>query len=250
MDKRTFIKKSVLGTGLILGGSKLLKGNFVAETKNSGSSAEIAADAASDLYIQPPLGYAYNVLEPYIDALTMEIHYSRHHAAYTKNLNTALADLGIKENNIGKLLSGISTYPAAIRNNAGGFYNHNLFWQFIAPGGSKNPGGMLADKINSAFGSVENFKTAFTKKAMEVFGSGWTWLILQNQELKIANTANQDNPLMDVAVEKGTPLLCVDVWEHAYYLKYQNKRKDYADNFWNVVNWDRVQDMYRSATGG
>jgi len=193
---------------------------------------------------QPPLGYAYNALEPYIDAMTMEVHYSKHHAAYTKNFNAALAEANIKEKNIEAIFARISQYPAAVRNNGGGYYNHNLFWQIIAPGGSKSPQGELLAAINKKFGSVDAFKEEFSKKAMSVFGSGWAWLIVSDGELKITSTPNQDNPLMDVVAERGRPVILIDVWEHAYYLKYQNRRKEYVDAFWNVINWDQALKNY------
>jgi Fe-Mn family superoxide dismutase len=193
---------------------------------------------------QPPLAYAYNALEPYIDAMTMEVHYSKHHAAYTKNFNAALAEANVKEKNIEAIFARISQYPAAVRNNGGGYYNHNLFWQIIAPGGSKSPQGELLEAINKKFGSVDAFKEEFSKKAMSVFGSGWAWLIVSDGELKITSTPNQDNPLMDVVAERGRPVILIDVWEHAYYLKYQNRRKEYVDAFWNVINWDQALKNY------
>lgn len=193
---------------------------------------------------QPPLGYAYNALEPYIDAMTMEVHYSKHHAAYTKNFNAALAEANVREKNIEAIFAHISQYPLAMRNNGGGYYNHNLFWQIIAPGGSRSPQGELLEAINRKFGSVDAFKEEFSKKAMSVFGSGWAWLIVSDGELKITSTPNQDNPLMDVVAERGRPVIMIDVWEHAYYLKYQNRRKEYVDAFWNIINWDQALKNY------
>lgn len=201
-------------------------------------------NAQTGQFEQPPLGYAYNALEPYIDAMTMEVHYSKHHAAYTKNFNAALAEANIEEEDIKAIFARISQYPAAVRNNGGGYYNHNLFWQIIAPGGSKFPQGELLEAINKKFGSVEAFKEEFSKKALSVFGSGWAWLIVSDGELKIASTPNQDNPLMDVVAERGRPVILIDVWEHAYYLKYQNRRKEYIDAFWNVMNWDQALKNY------
>lgn len=193
---------------------------------------------------QPPLGYAYNALEPYIDAMTMEVHYSKHHSAYTKNFNAALLDEKVTEKDIEKIFAHVSAYSTALRNNGGGYYNHSLFWKIIAPGGSSAPTGELLEAINKKFGSLDAFREEFSKKAMSVFGSGWTWLIVSNGELKITTTPNQDNPLMDVVSERGRPVIMIDVWEHAYYLKYQNRRKEYVDAFWKIINWDQALKNY------
>ncbi|HQK37323.1 MAG TPA: superoxide dismutase [Bacteroidales bacterium] len=218
---------------------------FILFTSGTGHSTNNPDNAQTVQFEQPPLGYAYNALEPYIDAMTMEVHYSKHHAAYTKNFNTALAEANIKEKNIEAIFAKISQYPAAVRNNGGGYYNHNLFFKIIAPGGSKSPQGQLLEAINKKFGSVDAFKEEFSRKAMSVFGSGWAWLIVTDGgELKIITTPNQDNPLMDVVAERGRPVLLIDVWEHAYYLKYQNRRKEYVDAFWNVINWDQALQNY------
>jgi Fe-Mn family superoxide dismutase len=191
------------------------------------------------------LPYAYDALEPYIDAQTMEIHHGKHHAAYTNNLNAAVQGTALEGQSIEEILAKISTHPVAVRNNGGGFYNHNLFWEIMAPGGTKAPEGDLAKAINSSFGSYQNFKEAFTKAAITRFGSGWAWLVKQGDSLVISSTPNQDNPLMDLAEVKGIPVLGVDVWEHAYYLKYQNRRPDYVDAFYNVVNWDEVARRFK-----
>jgi len=191
------------------------------------------------------LPYAFDALEPYIDALTMEIHHDKHHAAYTNNLNAALQGTASEGKTIEEILANISTQPIAVRNNGGGFYNHNLFWDVMAPGGSKQPEGDLLKAIDSGFGSYQNFKEAFTKAALTRFGSGWAWLVKQGDGLVISSTPNQDNPLMDLAEVKGIPVLGVDVWEHAYYLKYQNRRPDYVDAFFNVVNWDEVARRFK-----
>lgn len=196
---------------------------------------------------QAPLPYAYNALEPHIDALTMEIHYSRHHAAYTNNLNAAIKDTDMEKLSIEALLANISTRPAAVRNNGGGFYNHNLFWNVMTPNASGEPDGKLGDAIKKTFGSFEEFKNKFATAAATRFGSGWAWLVVHDGNLVVTSTPNQDCPLMDVAEVKGTPILCLDVWEHAYYLKYQNKRPDYISAFWNVVNWDYVASLYEAA---
>jgi len=188
----------------------------------------------------PKLGYAYDALEPYIDAKTMEIHHSKHHAGYTNNLNNALQGTAYEGKEIEELFEKVSTLPAAIRNNGGGYYNHDLFWKVMSPNKGGMPGGDLADAINRNFGSFDKFKELFSNAAATRFGSGWAWLVLSNGELKITSTPNQDNPLMDVADVKGTPILGLDVWEHAYYLKYQNRRPEYIAAFWNVVNWEEV----------
>lgn len=189
----------------------------------------------------PDLNYDYNALEPYIDARTMEIHHSKHHAAYTANLNKAVEGTALEGNSIEELLVGASSQPAAVRNNGGGFYNHNLFWSVMGPGGGGEPTGALLEAINSAFGSFGDFKTKFSTAAATRFGSGWAWLVKQaDGTLEVTSTPNQDSPIMDLADVKGTPLLTIDVWEHAYYLKYQNRRPEYIEAFWNVINWEKV----------
>ena len=191
------------------------------------------------------LPYAFGALEPYIDAQTMEIHHDKHHAAYTNNLNDAIKGTAMEGKKIEEILANISSQEVAVRNNGGGFYNHNLFWEIMAPGGAKQPEGDLLKSINSTFGSYQNFKEAFTKAALTRFGSGWAWLVKQGESLVISSSPNQDNPLMDLAEVKGTPILGVDVWEHAYYLKYQNRRPDYVEAFFNVVNWDEVTQRFK-----
>jgi len=191
------------------------------------------------------LSYAFDALEPYIDAQTMEIHHGKHHAAYTNNLNAAIQGTETEGKTIEEILSNISAQPVAVRNNGGGFYNHNLYWEIMAPQGAKQPEGDLLKVLNESFGSYQNFKEAFTKAALTRFGSGWAWLVKQGDGLVISSTPNQDNPLMDLAEVKGTPVLGVDVWEHAYYLKYQNRRPDYVDAFFNVVNWDEVARRFK-----
>ena len=194
----------------------------------------------------PALPYATNALEPHIDATTMEIHHGKHHAAYVTNLNKALEG---KEDgsSIEEICQNISAYPAAVRNNGGGHYNHSLFWSVMGPNAGGAPSGELAEAINAAFGSFEDFKTKFAEAGATRFGSGWAWLIVADGKLAVTSTPNQDNPLMDIAEVKGTPILGMDVWEHAYYLKYQNKRPDYIAAFWNVVNWDAVAERYAAA---
>jgi Fe-Mn family superoxide dismutase len=196
---------------------------------------------------QIPLPYAYNALEPFIDAMTMEIHHTKHAAGYTKNLNDACVaeKVDIKTTSITSLLASISKYSTKIRNNAGGHYNHELFWQSMQPAPASMPTGSLAKAIEKSFGTFADFQKAFSEAAKNRFGSGWAWLIInEKKELAICSTANQDNPLMDIAEVKGYPILGLDVWEHAYYLKYQNKRADYISNWWNLVNWKFVEERY------
>jgi len=196
---------------------------------------------------QIPLPYAYNALEPFIDAMTMEIHHTKHAAGYTKNLNDACVaeKVDIKTTSITSLLASISKYSTKMRNNAGGHYNHELFWQSMQPAPASMPTGSLAKAIEKSFGTFADFQKAFSEAAKNRFGSGWAWLIInEKKELAICSSANQDNPLMDIAEVKGYPLLGLDVWEHAYYLKYQNKRADYINNWWNLVNWKFVEERY------
>ena len=191
----------------------------------------------------PDLPYAHDALEPNIDARTMEIHHGKHHAGYTNKLNAAIEGTDLADKSIEDLLK--SPANAAIRNNGGGYYNHTLFWEVMGPNKGGHPTGSLADAINAAFGSFEGFKDAFSKAAATRFGSGWAWLIKKaDGSLAVTSTPNQDNPLMDVADEQGTPLLGLDVWEHAYYLNYQNRRPDYIQAFFNVINWDKVAELY------
>ncbi len=201
-------------------------------------------------YQQQVLPYAYNALEPYIDALTMEIHYSKHATTYAKNLADACVAEKIDTTNTSlvALLKTVSKYSPKMRNNAGGHYNHELFWQLMKPSPSVAPTGVLADAITKTFGSFTDFQKAFSEAAKTRFGSGWAWLLIKKDgSLAVSSTPNQDNPLMDVAEVQGTPLLGLDVWEHAYYLKYQNKRPDYINSWWNIVNWEFVQKRYAEA---
>jgi len=193
----------------------------------------------------PDLPYAYGALEPYIDARTMEIHHSKHHAAYTNNLNNLVAGTDAENMSIEKLLAEVSKYPVGVRNNGGGFYNHNLFWNFMSPNGGGQPAGDLLKAIEADFGSFDVFKEKFSAAATTRFGSGWAWLVKTDGKLVVTSTPNQDNPLMDIADVKGTPILALDVWEHAYYLNYQNRRPDYIAAFWNVVNWVEAERVFR-----
>jgi Fe-Mn family superoxide dismutase len=195
----------------------------------------------------PKLPYDYNALEPHIDAQTMEIHHGRHHNAYVTNLNGAIAGTDVEKQSIEEICKNISKHSPAIRNNGGGHYNHSLFWTVLGPNGGGTPSGKLADEINATFGSLDKMKEEINKAGTTRFGSGWAWLVVSDGKLKVTSTANQDNPLMDVAEVKGTPIFGIDVWEHAYYLKYQNKRPDYLNAIWNVVNWKEVERRYAEA---
>lgn len=201
----------------------------------------------------PDLGYSLNALEPHIDAKTMEIHHSKHHAAYVNNLNGALdGHSDLQKKSIEDLLKGINSLPAdikgTVRNNGGGHWNHSFFWKIMGSDSGGKPHGSLADAINSTFGSFDEFKTIFTKAGATRFGSGWAWLIVNSSgKLEVCSTPNQDNPVMDVAEVKGIPILGVDVWEHAYYLNYQNRRPDYLNAFFNVINWGKVSSNFEAA---
>lgn len=195
----------------------------------------------------PALPYAYPALEPHIDARTMEIHHTKHHQAYVTNLNNAIAGSEAEKLSIEEICANISKYAPAVRNNGGGHFNHSLFWTIMKPNGGGNPTGELAAAIDAAFGNLETFKTQFAAAGATRFGSGWAWLIVNaDKKLAICSTPNQDNPLMDIAEVKGTPILGLDVWEHAYYLHYQNRRPDYISAFWNVINWDEVARRLQS----
>lgn len=195
----------------------------------------------------PKLPYSYDALEPHIDARTMEIHYSKHHQAYTNNLNAAIEGTDLAGKSIDDIVKNLDLNNKAVRNNGGGFYNHNLFWEVMAPNAGGEPTGELATAINEAFGSFDAFKDAFAKAGATQFGSGWAWLCVKNGKLEVCATANQDNPLMPGIGCEGTPILGLDVWEHAYYLNYQNRRPDYINAFFNVVNWDAVAKKYADA---
>lgn len=192
-----------------------------------------------------PLPYAYDALEPFLDKATMEIHHSKHHQAYVNNLNNAVAGNEMESLSLEELIASISKYPAAVRNNGGGHWNHTFFWNIMAPANSSKPSDDLSTAINSAFGSFDDFKKQFAQAGATRFGSGWAWLVKTESGLKVSSTPNQDNPLMDVADVKGTPILGLDVWEHAYYLKFQNRRPDYIETWWNVVNWDAVSELFK-----
>lgn len=195
----------------------------------------------------PDLPYSFDALEPYIDARTMEIHHDKHHAGYTTKLNGALEGTGHENDSIESILANVSNMSGGVRNNGGGFYNHDLFWSIMGPNAGGEPTGSLAEAISDTLGSFDKFKEEFKSAAATQFGSGWAWLIVNSAgQLQVCATANQDNPMMDIAEVKGTPILGVDVWEHAYYLKYQNKRPEYLDAFFNVINWDEVNRRYEA----
>lgn len=197
----------------------------------------------------PALPYGYDALEPFIDASTMEIHHSRHHKAYVDNLNKALEGNEAADASIESLMANMSKHSPAVRNNGGGHFNHSLFWQILLPSGKSNgPSMKLSDAINNTFGSLDALKEKISTAGATRFGSGWAWLCVDNNKnLCVCSTPNQDNPLMDIADCPGTPILGIDVWEHAYYLKYQNKRPDYLSAIWNVINWEKVSELYEAA---
>jgi len=229
MSRRSFVKKGASVAAAIGVASQV------------GYSGTPANQPGGFQFSQPPLPYPYAALEPFIDALTMEIHYARHHAAYIKNGNDALAEEKMAAKGEAEFFASVSRTSAKARNNGGGAWNHTFFWSvMVPPAGANPPAGKLADALNGTFGSVEKFKEQFTQAALSRFGSGWAWLVADQGKLKIGSTPNQDNPLMDISELRGTPLLGLDVWEHAYYLKYQNRRNEYVANWWNVVNWNEV----------
>jgi superoxide dismutase, Fe-Mn family len=195
----------------------------------------------------PQLPYAYDALEPHIDARTMEIHHSKHHNGYTSKLNAAIEGTDLAGKSIEEICTGMDMNNAGVRNNGGGYYNHNQFWTAMSPNGGETPKGELADAINTAFGNFDEFKALFSNAAGTRFGSGWAWLCIKDGKLEICSTANQDNPLMPGIGCGGAPILGLDVWEHAYYLNYQNRRPDYIDAFFNVINWDEIAKRFAAA---
>ena len=241
-DRRDFFKKlGLLGLSGIA--TKLVSNEQLHALEVLGNEA-----VQNTPFTLPALPYEYNALEPFIDAQTMTIHHTKHHQAYVDKLNKAVENMGGKFV-LEESFKTISKAEAAIRNNGGGHYNHSLFWQLMKanPSSKENkPSGKLAESIVRDFKSFEDFKKEFSEKSTKIFGSGWCWLIEQDGKLKITTTPNQDNPLMDVATEKGKPVLALDIWEHAYYLKYQNKRPDYIANWWNVVNWEKAEELYNA----
>ncbi|HEU4716667.1 MAG TPA: superoxide dismutase [Bacteroidia bacterium] len=244
--RREFLFKSFLaGIGISFLGKNSLNANPA-----QANFLELIEDSTGP-YTLPLLPYAYDALEPTIDMQTMQIHHTKHHQAYVNNLNKALETIKDAPSNLDDLLKNVSKYPASIRNNGGGHWNHSLFWTLmkpVSPDAVNMPTGKLAEAINSTFGSLDKFKELFANAGKERFGSGWAWLIVgKDKKLAICSTPNQDNPIMDIAETKGTPILGIDVWEHAYYLKYQNKRPDYITAWWNVVNWEKSAELFDKA---
>ncbi|QNF32790.1 superoxide dismutase [Adhaeribacter swui] len=230
MDKRTFLKSAAL-----LGIAGLVK------------PLNLLAKPVADTFTLPKLPYEFNALEPHIDKQTMEIHYTKHHQAYVTNLNKAVTGTALANMKLEDILKDISKHPVAVRNNGGGHWNHTFFWNILSAQGGK-PTGKLAAAIQSDLGGMDKFKETFNQAATTRFGSGWAWLIVEpSGKLAVTSTPNQDNPLMDVAEKKGKPVIGLDVWEHAYYLKYQNRRPDYIAAFWNVINWANAEKNYVAA---
>lgn len=195
----------------------------------------------------PALPYAYDALEPHIDTTTMQIHHGKHHQAYVDNLNKAIAGTPNENKSLEELVASAGSISPAVRNNGGGHWNHSFFWEILGPNGGGAPTGRIAEAINSTFGSLDALKEKLNNAGMTRFGSGWAWLLVKDGKLEVSSTPNQDNPLMDVAEVKGTPVLGVDVWEHAYYLKYQNRRAEYLSAFWNAINWNKVNERFEKA---
>ncbi len=249
-SRRTFLKNTakttfVIGVGAMVG-SSVVEGCSPAQKATKDIPSKIRTP-----FDQQPLPYSYAALEPYIDSRTMEIHYTKHAAGYAKNLKEAVVAEGVSHlSSVEEVLVNISKYSTKMRNNAGGHYNHELFWKVMKDNGGGKPSAGLLTAIESTFKSFDEFKNTFNEAAKNRFGSGWAWLIVNSKkELEIVSTPNQDNTLMDISEKKGIPLLGLDVWEHAYYLKYQNKRPDYINNWWNVINWQFVQDRYKTIVG-
>ncbi len=238
MNKREFLKTGLIGA--IGFGSIPLH----ARNKNIFSTGE------KEFHL-PELPYAYDALEPFIDKETMMVHHNKHHAGYTAKFNAAIREAGLSPNSAVEIMKQASKYNAAVVNNGGGYLNHRMFWKYLSPDGGGPPSGEIAALIDRDFGSFENFREQFSASAKKQFGSGWGWLIIQNNTLKITTTSNQDCPFMDTLPkdQQGFPLLNIDVWEHAYYLKYQNRRAEYVDAFWNIVNWDRVNARLQKYDG-
>jgi superoxide dismutase, Fe-Mn family len=232
--RRQFVQQALTASAFTVLGAPLMAARNIISTNDQ------PAPAPALQFSQVALPYAYNALEPKIDAMTMDIHYNKHHTAYIKNVNDAIAAENISAATEKDFFGGVSKLSAKARNNGGGAWNHNFFWLSMKPAGGGVPSGKVGEAIQSAFGSFDKFKEQFSQAATTRFGSGWAWLVKDGNSLKIGSTPNQDNPLMDVSELKGTPLLALDVWEHAYYLKYQNKRADYIAAWWDVVNWDEV----------
>lgn len=238
MKRRKFITTSMLaGISTVTGNSPTFSAASKIQSKEQKSMA----------FTLPNLSYAHDALEPYIDKMTMEIHHGKHHAAYVTNLNNAVQNTEWEKKTLEEILSNVSKLSVAVRNNGGGHWNHSAFWNWLTPKSAGQPAGEFSTAINRDFGSLDKFKEQFNQAAMGRFGSGWSWLIKQHDKLVIASTPNQDNPLMDIADVKGIPILGVDVWEHAYYLKHQNRRADYLLAWWKVVNWEEAAKRFTGA---
>lgn len=244
MDRKQFLTRSLKATmGAMVAGPVILHANSCASPEDPGNVAETGPSGAGIgplVFAQAPLAYAYAALEPHIDGRTMELHYTKHHAGYVRKINEAIAEEKIDASDEIDLFARIPAWSTKARNNGGGAWNHDLFWKLMGPGNTGTPSGKVLDAINASFGSFDGFKEVFTDAAMKRFGSGWAWLVEQDGKLVIGSTPNQDNPLMADAELRGKPLLGLDVWEHAYYLNYQNKRNEYVAAWWSVVNWDVV----------
>lgn len=243
MDRRKFIYS------LGLASAAMSFNNISGFTKfNTINNKNVRSNDTMAKFELPALPYAFDALEPHVDARTMEIHHGKHHAGYVNNLNKAVEGTEAEGKSLEELMQNMSKYSTAVRNNGGGHYNHSLFWSVMGPNKGGNPSGELLDAINKQFGSFDKFKEEFATAAATRFGSGWAWLIVKaDGSLAVTSTPNQDNPVMDLAEVKGTPVLGIDVWEHAYYLNYQNRRPDYIAAFWNVINWDEVAKRYSEA---
>ncbi|WP_025763794.1 superoxide dismutase [Dyadobacter tibetensis] len=237
MNRKEFLRSMAVGAV----GATVLTDQVFAYQQSAGILLEKAP------FKQAPLPYDFSALEPSIDKMTMEIHYGKHHAGYVKNLNAAVEGTALEKKTLEEILNQVSKAPAAIRNNGGGHWNHSFFWEIMAPGKGGAPKGAVADAINAQFGSLDKLQEEFNKAAGTRFGSGWAWLVANKGKLSVTSTPNQDNPLMDIAEVQGTPILGIDVWEHAYYLHYQNKRADYVKAFWDVINWDKVAEHLKKA---
>jgi Fe-Mn family superoxide dismutase len=231
MNKRDFIKTGLIGTIGLVAIPSLVRGNN-----------RLSKSLTAKKFNLPPLPYAYDALEPHMDKETLLLHHTQHHQAYTDKLNAAIQEQDIAVSNVREILENASKYNETILKNGGGYLNHRLFWKMLSPNGGGNANGNIANAINSDFGSFEKFKIEFTKSARSLSGSGWVWLVNRNGKLKIITTADQENPFMETlpSHKKGFPIMCLDVWEHSYYLKYQDNRSDYVDAFWKIINWDTV----------
>ena len=247
MNKREFLKTSaILGAGTLI--APALTSSCSNISAQAGATASLVAQNDDGVFLQPELGYAFDALEPHVDAMTMEFHYGKHHAGYTNKFNAALGQTDALSTDIYKIFDAVSTLGNAVRNNGGGYFNHNLYWKFMSPEGGGEAEGALAEAISRDFGSFVQFKEFFSATAAGHFGSGWAWLFLDaDGKLQVASLPNQDNPLMDVSPVRGIPLLNIDVWEHAYYLKYQNLRKSYIEAYWNIIDWRFVEALYGEA---